>query len=187
MLSELEIVNNALLLIGEKEIASFTEDSVGARAVSGSFANLRDSLLRECPWNFAIRRVQLAQLVSEGNFEHKNAYQVPSDPYCLRVLEVESGSAWKIQGRTLITDASAVKVAYVARVLETGDWDVLFEEALTLRVAMEMAIMVAHLPGLAEMMRAMYEEAIRIARTVNGQESSMEYLTATELTTVRQI
>lgn len=58
-MSEVDIANRALSGL-RSEIASFSEDSVEARAVSLHFAATRDALLRMAPWNCATNTNLLA-------------------------------------------------------------------------------------------------------------------------------
>ena len=52
---------------------------------------------------------QMAQLAAAPAYGYDHAYQLPTSPYCLRVLELyeerEDGDDWLIEGRSLITDA----------------------------------------------------------------------------------
>ena len=51
--SDVEIVNNALYLIGAKPIASFTEGTDRANLYNSVYPITRDATLRVHPWRFA--------------------------------------------------------------------------------------------------------------------------------------
>ena len=60
MTTDVDIVNAALIRLGERTIASLADAVKPAQLANAIFAELRDALLREHPWNFAVRRTQLS-------------------------------------------------------------------------------------------------------------------------------
>ena len=86
--SETAIANSALAKIGAKSILSLDDDSREARLMKQQFAPLRDMLLRSHPWNFAIKRLELAASSTAPIFGFDNRFVLPVD--YLRVLEIDS-------------------------------------------------------------------------------------------------
>ncbi len=114
MAAELDIVNLALVRLGQKTIASLSEGSVAARTASAIWDMTRQDVLRAFPWNFATR--YLHKLALSGNYnnppmpecsnqlpqtdipvtppnpnlpwppDYTYAYQVPTD--CLKAIKV---------------------------------------------------------------------------------------------------
>ena len=100
--SVVQIVNNALIKIGASAILTLTENSEAARAANLIYEQVRDASIRDHVWNFAIRRVELAQNSTAPAFEFSYQYNLPSD--CLRVLRMEDmGMYYKIEGGKLNT------------------------------------------------------------------------------------
>ena len=89
MATEVSICSNALRKLGDDPITSLTEDTERARLCNAFYESSRDSLLRSHPWNFAITRATLAKLSSTPAYGFAYQYALPTDPYCLRVLEME--------------------------------------------------------------------------------------------------
>ena len=58
MASNVDIVNNALSILGASTISSLTEDTKNARISNQRFENVRNRLFRAHPWNCLIKRVQ---------------------------------------------------------------------------------------------------------------------------------
>ena len=58
-MTDLQIANLTLTSLGADTITSFTEDSEPARKVSTNYNHILNAMLREHPWNFAIKRVKL--------------------------------------------------------------------------------------------------------------------------------
>ena len=76
--SELEIYNLALSRIGQDTLSSVDESSKAGRLCRLHYALLRDAVLRAHPWNFAMRRVELAQVTFTPAFEYDYAYALPT-------------------------------------------------------------------------------------------------------------
>jgi len=61
MASTVDIVNNALNILGASTISSLTEDTKNARISNQRYENVRNRVFRGHPWNCLIKRIQLAQ------------------------------------------------------------------------------------------------------------------------------
>ncbi|EOW44572.1 hypothetical protein A1YG_03321, partial [Escherichia coli KTE130] len=86
MASVVEICNRALSNIGNsRSINSLTEASKEAGECSLHFEACRDAVLSDFDWNFATKRVALAD-TSNPPPDWEYAYQYPSD--CLRITEI---------------------------------------------------------------------------------------------------
>jgi hypothetical protein len=77
--SEVDIINEALLLAGQKEtIESRGDDTAPAEIADKLYDRARDKVLAAAPWPFARKRATLA-LTVETRTEWKNVYALPSD------------------------------------------------------------------------------------------------------------
>jgi hypothetical protein len=168
--SVVQIVNNALVRIGANSIISLTENSEAARAANVIYEQVRDATLRDHIWNFAVKRVQLAQDVAAPAFEYSYQYALPAD--CLRVLQMqEKTMVYKIEGRKLLTDEGTAKIIYLSRVSDPNEFDAMFVEALSARLAAELSIPLAERSTLYQNMMEVYRMKITDARSIDGQES----------------
>ena len=120
MATEVSICSNALRRLGDNPITSLTDDTERARLCNSFYADARDAVLRLHPWNFAITRASLAQIISIHHaYGFAYQYSLPTSPYCLRVLGMEyEDYIFKIenystQGRVLLTDQSSAKIMYM--------------------------------------------------------------------------
>jgi hypothetical protein len=86
MSSVVDICNEAMDLLGAATITSLTENSKEARLCNRKFELTRDAVLRAHPWNAAIARAELAANSVGPAFGFTHQFQLPADPYCLRVL-----------------------------------------------------------------------------------------------------
>lgn len=185
MPSEVSISSNALTKLGAQPITAFDDGTARATLCREYYSNVRDSVLRAYPWNCAIERQELALEASAPLFGYSYKFALPTVPYCLRVLEVEDDPEYKIEGRYLLTDESSIKIKYIARITDPGLFDALLAEAIECRLAAELAYPVTASPTLIQAMWALYEQKIREARGVDGQEGTVEMWSSNALIEVR--
>lgn len=182
MASEVGICNSALMKIGATTITSLTEGSKNANACNEQYAKLRDDLLRSHTWNFATKRVKLAQLASTPTFEFDFEYQLPAD--WLRTVAVYDNSAgtgvvpYRIEGLSLLADATEAWLRYVRRVDDPNDMPADFRQTLSALLARELAVPIAQSNTLHQMMAERFKSANRQARSVDAIEDYAEAMPA---------
>lgn len=175
MASEVDIANRALQKLGAERITSLTQDSENARECNVAYEAVRDAELRAHPWNFAIKRAQLAADTTAPAFGFTNAFTLPSD--CLRVLPPDpsynlNSHDWQIEGRKILTnDSAALEIRYIYRVTDTTQFDALFTEALACALAVELCEKLTQSNSKGQAMRADYTSTIRAARRQNAFEN----------------
>jgi hypothetical protein len=175
--SVVQIINNALIKIGASAILTLTENSESARAANLIYEQARDASIRDHVWNFAIRRVELAQNSTAPAFEFSYQYNLPSD--CLRVLRMEDmGMYYKIEGGKLLTDEGTAKILYLSRVEDVNLFDALFVEALSARIAAELSVTLSESNTLYANMMEIYQRKIADARSMDAQESGYQEIIA---------
>jgi hypothetical protein len=140
MASETDLINAALVKIGEKRITSqgyATPTNERERVANEHFERLRDGELRKNRWNFAIKWTSLSEDPDEPanpNFEVR--FALPAD--CLRVIEVAETTNYKIESGFIVCNVSdEINVRYTRRVTVVNDFDALFYDALACRIAVE--------------------------------------------------
>lgn len=179
------IINGALDLIASNGIASLSDSSshVG-NAIKRNFDVERDSLLREYPWNFAMRRAKLAASSEAPAFRFRRAYELPAGPkpeFCLRVWAVgneenrQDSDVWEISGRRLLTDLEApLPIRYIGRIVNPALWDPLTIKALEARLAWQAAYLASGSAALAEQIARIYQERLDAAKAIDAQEGTPE-------------
>ena len=189
MASEVDICNSALNMVGASNIISLTEDSKPARVCNQRYELVRDAVFRSHPFNCLIRRGELAQLSTTPSFEYAYEYQLPADPYCLRVLEVEGeelGVEYEIEGRKILTDEGTMKIKYLARVTDTGEYDASLIEVLSARIAHEIAYPLTNSNTVAEQLWNLYLQKLSECRFVDATEGTPAEIIATDYTNARR-
>lgn len=187
MASWVQIANLALRRLGADRIASLGEDSENARAVNDVHETVRDAVLRLHPWNCALTRASLAADAAVPAWGHAYQYTLPADPYCLRVWRLaESATAFKIEGRKLLTNASApLKILYIARLTDPELFDAGLTVAMAAALAAEIAFRLTNSRTAEDAMHKWFEQTLARARSADAQEGTPEPIEADEFQTSR--
>jgi hypothetical protein len=183
MASDVAIANAALRKLGHSPITAFNENSKAARLANERFADLRDSLLEDHPWNFAMKRASLSASATDPVWKYGSAYPVPTD--YIRMYEVNGEDAlsgkWKVENGAVVTDLSApIEVRYVYRVADANKMTAGFREALASNLASDWA---EDLTGDNDVVVTMAQKSTRAvakARSNDGQEGFPDELEADE-------
>lgn len=139
MASKTEICNRALSKVGDSRVSNIeTDSSEKAQILNSMYELVRDELLRTYPWNFAIKRTQLAVDGTAPSWGYNKRYQLPSD--FIAILEIKNHPDYRMEGGYILTNEGApLYIKYVKRVESTGDFDELFAEALAAQLAVEIS------------------------------------------------
>jgi len=171
MASVVETSNRALQKLGASRITSLSDDSKNARACSACYTRIRDAMLRRHQWNFAIARAELAASTTAPAFGPANAYPLPAD--FLRLLPNNRECDWQIEGDTIVTNDNApLKIRYVRRVEDANQFDILFDEALSCNMALEMCEELTQSDTKATRIKDDLKTAMAEAKRINAFESN---------------
>ncbi len=176
-MTDVDLCNMALVLIGDQEISTLDDANDRARAAKRFYAPTRDAVLRAHPWNFAIvRSGSLSPDATAPTFGWDYAFTLPTSPYCLRVLgineEYEGEIPWIVEGRKLLTDEATVYIRYISRVTTVDNFDSLFTDTLSARLGAVFAISLTKQKTLSEMCWKLYADKIAEAQGINRVESN---------------
>ena len=188
--SKVDLANEALLLLGANTITSFTDNDSNAVLVHRFYASERDALLRSHRWNCALTTANLASLVDTPIIDWEYKFTLPTDPYCLRVLDVRTVTGdikldFAVQGRELLTEESAIDITYIQRLEDTMLYDSLLYQALVFRMAWKLAFPVTRSSTVMQQMAQLYDAIVRDARAVDSQEGTPETIETDALTDLR--
>ena len=178
--SETSVCNMALALLGDERIGALTDNTEAARACNSVYEHLRNGLLRSHPWRFARARANLASLTTTPVWGWSYQFTLPSDPYCLRVLDVDSYKQyeWTVEGRKLLGNFSSANIRYISIVTDQMQFDPLFSVALSTRIAVQICMRLTSDESLRNMLRIDFNQHIRDARAASGQEGEVESVEA---------
>jgi hypothetical protein len=171
-----EIANRAITFIGGTTITALTDDTNEGRAINRLYEQTRDQLLRDHPWNFAIKRISISANTVSPIYEYTNAFDWPSD--CLRIIDVDTSEEWAVEGRQIVSDAAApLQIVYVHQVTDPNLFDAKFIEAYSLRLAADIAYEITASMSVANIAEQKFAAMLKEGRLVDAQES----LSASEL------
>ncbi len=167
--SEVKICNLALRKLGARLIESLSDISQEAVTCNLFYEQVRDSVLREHPWNFAAARVRLAKLVDAPAFGYAYQYQLPVD--CLHLRQLNSpDDEFVVEGDKILTNRDSASAVYTMKVTNPVLFDPSFVMSLSARLAAEMADDITGSTSRAREMWTLYLNAMQSARLADSSE-----------------
>lgn len=143
-LTDVELCKQALLVLGAKEIQSFSDGTDRATLCANLYPEKKEYMLTTHKWNFARAKKKLAQKTSAPLSEYDNAFSLPSQmlagPHSVFVDSDAKGTIqeWDIFGSDLYTDHSEIWIDYTKDVDE-NDFPPYFVELMKYAMAEELA------------------------------------------------
>ena len=115
------------------------------------------------------KRVELAADTATPSWGFSSQFTLPTD--CLRLLRIlDYDSDHKVEGRKILTDASSMKILYVARITDPNEYDELLRETLSAALAADIAYAITSSNPVAVNMYNLYKEKLKEARFVDATE-----------------
>jgi hypothetical protein len=182
MSSETDVANVALRLIGQTPISNRTDGTSNGNIIDDIFDDTRDDLLRYSPWNFATRRVELAQSVTAPAFEFDYAYPLPAD--WIRTVSVHSNNAgtgailhrMETIGtqRVIVCSSDQIFLRYVYQEKDPNIWSSDFRRAMSLALARDLAVPISSSNTLQEQLSKQFEKTMNRVRSTDAMGSTPE-------------
>jgi hypothetical protein len=178
-LSKVSIANMALTLLGADRIISLDDDSKNAREIKAVYDIARDEVLSLHTWNFALKRVKLAQLAEAPAHGYTYQYALPTD--YLRKVTVYRGARendvleeenFRIENKVLLTNESEVYLKYIFSNDDPTTYSPTFAKLFAMHLASLVAYSITNNGNLLSTLTNLYNEQLRIAMAVDAQESS---------------
>jgi hypothetical protein len=178
MVADKDIANLALTRIGADMITSLESDNESRAVLCKELLPIyKRAVLRLHPWSFALKRQALSRVSDQtGMWKYSYAFQLPTDPKCLRVIESDAdkyGVPWTIEGGYLVTNNETITITYIADITEPGLYDAQFVEVLAARLAWALAKPIAGDDKLLEDCRSEYLLLLGEAQASDGQEETV--------------
>jgi hypothetical protein len=179
-ISVVKICNLALSKLGDDSITDLTDDSKPARACNLVYDHTRDTVLGDFPWNSIMRRARLAQLAATPEFGYQYKYQLPTNPYCLKVWYVSADGHnddtdrvdWVIEGRELLTDETVIYISYSAQIADVAQYTPLLVEAIACHLAADLCEPLVKSGPLKQALMGEYNYALGKAQTSDADEGT---------------
>lgn len=171
MPSVVDICNKALDKLGQSPIASLDDNNKAANLCVRNWPMVRDEVLRDHPWNFAVRRTTLAADTASPDWGFSASFPFPDN--CLRILEVRdlSTDEYQIEGRAILANATVLYVRYTHRITDPNVYDSQFVDAVATRLAVELCEPLTQNNTKQDMLYQKYKESLISATRTDGQEN----------------
>ena len=169
MASVVQICNSALNQLGAASITALTDNSKNARLCNERYETVRDAVYRSHPWNCLIKRQNLAQDATAPDWGFAKQFTLPSD--CLRVLTLDAyNSDYKVEGRKILCNESAIRIVYIAQITDPNEMDVLLRETIAAGIAADMSYAITANLQVAKLMNEKYKFKLSEARHTDASE-----------------
>jgi hypothetical protein len=172
--SAVEVCNLALVSLGANTINDLTEDSTEAKVCNVFWDTTRRKTLRSHPWNFAIRRVELARELATPTYGYQYQYVLPAD--CLKVHDVNENRDFRIENRRIVTNESTCFIRYVADVEDVSVWDDAFVDVVAAHLRYDLAYTITTSNTSVNAAWEYYQEKLRIAKAIDAAEDYQDDL-----------
>lgn len=194
--SDVEIVNLALVKVGEDPITDFSEDRKAARVGNRVYAQARDEMLSAYRWTFAIKRRELAADGTAPAFGFSYRFLLPSDHLTfvgvydeneLQQNYTATQIPHKLEDRYVLADETPLDVFYVARITTVSQFHPLFVDALACYMAYKyFAYDFSASQSRTDQLRRDFDDIIRKAKFVNAIQGTPELIESSDWVDSRQ-
>lgn len=192
----IDLINAALVSIGQEPIVSLDniEDvSPVVTAVKAKTDIVKRKLLRCNDWNCARITTALARIVEPINTRGwKYAYQLPSAPECLRVVQISINKGetyidlddyynrnagpkealFDLDGTILLCNIEDVYIKYTADI-DAARFDASLASAFVAQLAAELAYTLPASVSLADYMSRLAKQELKSAKSINARERNI--------------
>ncbi len=186
--SKIDIINSALVLLGQRAATSPTEQTKAAQFANDRYETVRDFVLVSGSWNSATTRSALSVLATAPAFGFGSQYQLPND--FLRFIRFEEDVSLSIQyrieaksngdgsaTRVLLTDNGDANIIYVFRLTEVAVMDELLKYAISTRLAYEISLAVKGDIQQTNFFKNLSDEAMSVGQFIDAIQGPLEIMT----------
>lgn len=185
MASVVDTCNKALDKLGHGPITSLADGTKSANLCNRNWPLVRDQVLRDHPWNFAVRRATLAPSSTAPAWGFSAQFPLPTDS--LRLLEVRdlSTNEYQVEGKAILANADVLYIRYIQSITDPNAYDALFIDAVATRLAFELCEALTQSNTKKDALFQEYEDSLTRARRVDGQENPPQQYEEDEWIAVR--
>ena len=180
-LSKTDIANNALTRVGANPITSIDDDTNNARVISRVYELSLRSILSECRWNFATKRLLLTisadTLVWYYTSEGENfVYVKPTD--VIQIFGTNNLNATlREEGDYLISNRDELGIKYTQYHDVPSKYPAAFVDAFVDKLCSDIAYMIVNSATLGDKYKKIYETlSLDKAMTINSQTNGVEQI-----------
>lgn len=184
MPTSIDICSNALILIGDDPISSFTEPGAGAEASANLYSETYKQVLSEHSWSFALKEQELSRLsqTPDSRTNWKYAYQLPTD--MIRLWAIMPHSDYILVGTLLYSNLDSLLARYIYEVDETN-LPPHVVKTIEYKLASDFAMLVTENQTKSEHYFQLYTDSLQKAKSVDSQGRPQQPIIDSPFTDVR--
>ena len=199
--SSTDICNLALDLLSVENVENIEDPTNATEEILNRwYAQSRKKLLREHPWNFAVKRVILSPDNIDPPFGYSTQFTVPSD--FVRLCSISSDLTTDVEytlpteayqfenNKILLNDyygtAQAVRLIYVYDRKDVSQFDPMFIDLLAYEIALSIAYKLSETNTNVDRINNLKQERVRMAKSIDGQERPPQRIERSRALTARR-
>ena len=193
-MSQVTISNQAIGQLGGELITQIGQDSVEGRLIDAYYAPIRDAVLEEHEWAFAIKKFRLIPTDEDPAYGYTFSYIIPGE--VIRVLLVRGDARsdmwggntlrWERIGDRIESDNEEIFLRAIVRITNDVLFSSMFVQAFVMRLASEMAVPLTNSRALKESFFQLYLNRLAEAASADGMQGRNKVIRSTNLTGVRR-
>lgn len=188
MADKIQIINNGLRALAEQPINALDEGSETANIISDIYDIELEAEIRDFPYTWAQRTVELAEISSETPPDYGYVFQLPADYLnMVELIDLTTGATvyywdnvytftnvrsqqWEVREGKLYINASSISIKYTVLEEDTSKWDATFARAFSYRLAMTAGPSITESEQAIQRVERLYYNEIRKARANSASE-----------------
>jgi hypothetical protein len=169
MASKIDLISNALILIGDLPITSLTGNARAQVVANNLYENIKKAELSKFPWSFARKKfVVTADSVAPVGSEWKKKYTLPSD--LLFLIKINPNIPYRVYGNEIYTNyEESITVDYIHNVSEAL-FPESFAKVMEYALAKDFALSIRDSATTKDIMASEYLNQSRMARFTDSQQ-----------------
>lgn len=159
MATKVEIVNRGFTLCGMNKVTSLTDESPEAEIADLLYETSLKTLLEECMWSFATKRINLSQVTNDQAWATRSmVYQYSKPADLIKIFKTNPPTAfWRQEGEYILSDQQGLGVQYVYFNESASSYPAKFVEALSAKFAADAAYFTLNDPKRTQQLIENYE------------------------------
>ena len=181
MSNKLEIINMALRLAGEEQIADIDDTSKPATTAKAFWLLCISSLTSRYDWSFSIKRVTLSPDETAPDFGYTARFLLPDDFNHIVVNIIgdegeEEEFDYRIEGEYIQYSADSLELRYSANITDVINMAAMATEALSYLLASKIVSALSSSPEkINSYLENIYESRLALAKTQDPVSIGIEY------------
>ena len=180
-----DIANMALDHLGELIVSDYTTGTdATSQAINRSFDNVRDMVLREHTWDFAVRIAELSASADGADDDWAYKYDLPTGS--LRIIRLLNTTRTAVDYEyakrhttaddetVIVTDQEAAYVEFIYQETDVSKMSASFIDALAYRLAAHLVGPIAASASLRQEMMQYFQFAMTQARQLDSSEQRVD-------------